>query len=374
MKHVFFSYLMILSALGCSDSGSIDSRQELLQYWGTQVVLPGYQEFETQAAALQTAAEGFCAEPSSARLDGLHAAWIAARQPWKEMEVFAFGPYLNEPLRLGPKVDFWPVRVGDIEDVLEDTDEINAAVLGASRKGFAVIEYLIFAETSGSGLDLLVSKADAPKADAPKEDRAAAERACQYLVSLASDLSLQATRMHEAWDPDGGNYLAELTEAGSSSSTAFPSLQRALSEVVNRMSFTVENIRLDKLGGPLGVTTGGSPQPDRAESQFSGRSLDDIRDNLRGVERLYFGEIESTESPDLTGDAGVSGNSGSTEAFQTALSLERYALDKGHSFSAPIRKALQASLTALDSIEMPLTSAVTEQPERVSEAMGHLAT
>ena len=34
------------------------------------------------------------------------------------MEILKFGPYIEEPYRLGPKIDFWPVRPHTIDEML----------------------------------------------------------------------------------------------------------------------------------------------------------------------------------------------------------------------------------------------------------------
>ena len=120
----------------------------------------------------------------------------------------------------------------------------------------------------------------------------------------------------------------------------------ALSEVVNRMGFTIEIIRADKLGVPLGTTSGGTPQPDKAESQSSGRSLEDLRDNLRGLERLYYGD-------EPTGQIG----------------LDFYLRFRGHEFGALMRAELDASQAALDAIPGPLTTAITAAPASVNQAI-----
>ena len=80
-------------------------------------------------------------------------------------------------------------------------------------------------------------------------------------MALIDNLARKVTELRDAWSPEGGDYLAELTGAGRTSSD-FDSLPAALGEVVNRMGYTLENIHVDKLGRPAGVTTGaGAAQP-----------------------------------------------------------------------------------------------------------------
>ena len=315
----------------CGSKGD-DSRRALLASWGEHVILPGYRDFEAKAAALRDAGNALCQAPSSETLQAARSSWSDARAPWKRAEVFAFGPFKEEPLRLGPKIDFWPVRIDTVELVLAGAEPIAGDTLGAAQKGMPVIEYLLFQPD----VDLVAGFSGN-------------SRRCEYLAATTADLAVRAREMREAWDPDQGNYLAELVDAGSDDSM-FESVHLALSEVVNRMAFTVENIRMDKLSRPLGDLTGGSPQPDKAESHLSGRSIEDIRDNLRGIELLYFGD-------------------GSAES----IGLDAYARERGHDFAQAMQDELAAARAALDGIPEPLTRAILDDPDSVSQTIERLA-
>jgi hypothetical protein len=337
-------------ALGsCGPREIADRRRMVLESWGTTVLLPLQREFEARAAALSEAAHHLCQQPDAARLEAARAAWWAARAPWKQMEVFAFGPYKDEPLRLGPKIDFWPARRETVEAILAGDQPLTAAAvqrLGAPARGLPAIEVLLHA-----GDDLLLERFHAEA------------RRCPYLVALTEDLAARATELREAWDPDHGNFLGELTEAGRGSAS-FDTLHLALGEVVNRMAFTVENIRADKLGRPLGSEAGTEPRPDSVESRFSGRSLEDIRDNLRGIERLYFG------APAAGAAAPADRRPGG--ATDEAIGLDFYLRARGRNFAPRMRARLDAAYAAIDAIDMPLVQALAAQPILVQDAMDRL--
>jgi len=118
------------------------------------------------------------------------------------------------------------------------------------------------------------------------------------------------------------------------------------------MAFTLENIQSDKLGRPLGMTAGGVPQPDLLESRFSGRSVEDIRDNVRGIEALFFG-VPS----------------------EGALGLDAYLDSKNRHFDQRMRAALDALDEALSDVDAPLSEAIVTNPggvERAIERAGEL--
>jgi predicted lipoprotein len=312
-----------------------DLRRKVLRSWGEDLLLPLYAQFDARLGELAVRIEALCSTPTEETLALAREGWWNARAPWKQAEVFAFGPFSEEPLRLGPKIDFWPARPENADEVLAGSDPITAETFGAASKGLPIVEYLLYAPSG-----------DVAEAFAP------GSRRCAYLASLVVDLRARTKELSDAWSPAGGNFLGELVEAGNTSKL-YETLPLALGEIVNRMAYTAENIRGDKLGKPLGTTSGGSPQPELAESRWSGRSLQDIADNLTGIESVYFGA-----------------------PGEDALGLvdylhwrDRFDLD------ARMRSELADSRRAIDLVRQPLTVAITTSPARVqavSDALGEL--
>jgi predicted lipoprotein len=325
---------LLRGALACGPTEISDQRRELLTSYGEAFLLADYAEFEELCVELAAKTRALAEEPSETTLEEARDAWLAARAPWKRTEVFAFGPYSEEPQRFGPKIDFWPARPETVEETLAGEDELGADSadrLGAPAKGLHALEFLLFEPDT----DVV----------AAFEDDA---RRGEYAVTIADDLIVQAHALWEAWDPDHGNFLGELTGAGRSS-TRYDTLNRALGEVVNRMGYTLENMSAEKLKKPLGDSAGGVPQPDQVESPFSGRSLEDLRDNLRGIELLYFGSEE-----------------------RGLLSLDAYLLARGRHLTESFRARLAAAEAALDAIPEPLEVAIESDPGSVRELMARL--
>jgi predicted lipoprotein len=324
---------LALAAVGCSSEGAPDTRRELLERWSVELIVPLYADFEARSQVLASSLDALCAAPSDATLATARGAWTAAREPLKRAEVFAFGPYSRPEFRIGPKIDSWPARPETVEEWIAGTDPVDPATLatlGVFHKGLPVIEYFLYA----------------PEASAPAE--LSVPRRCEYLRSAGAELVSRAREIHLAWAPEGGDFATQLSGAGRTS-TAWRSLRDAFSEVVNRMGFTLENVRRDKLGRPLGDMTGGQAVPDEAESRFSGRSIQDILDNLAGIEVLYFGD----PARNLPG-------------------VSTYAVERGQSFDARFRSAVDAARAALEAVDVPLTEAVTTEAERVREAAARL--
>ncbi|MEM7437361.1 MAG: imelysin family protein [Myxococcota bacterium] len=279
-----FLCLVLALVLGCSGSSEPAFDQSaLVDSLGTVVIIPTYEAFADEADALAIEAEAFCADPTVSALESLQAQWRSARVRWKQNDVIAFGPYREQPWRLGPRIDFFPVREDTIAENLAVDEPFTlerVSALGTASRGLATMEFLIF---DTDGVDAALSRLQG-------EDGA---QACDYAVALAQDLSVNAEAMVTAWSEDGDNYLGSLLDSGEPG-TQFDSVRAVTNEIVNRMLFVADDIRVKKLGAPLGVETGGEPRPDEVESRYSDHSLADILANLDGLENLYQGEFEGT--------------------------------------------------------------------------------
>jgi len=322
--------LIALVLLGaCGPTPIDDPRQDLIVHWGGWL-LDHYTDAATRADALGVATTALCAAPDEARLDAARAAWLAARRPWKEAEVFGFGPYLEEPIRLGPKADYWPARPESIRALLASDDPLEPSLLGAQDKGFAAIELMLWDPTVDPVAALL-----------------AEPRRCELLGVIVPDLGAKIRELREEWSPDGQDFLGELSDAGSGD-TRFMTLQMAFGEVVNHIGFMVETIRNEKLGKAAGVISGGGPQPKVIESPFSGRALDDIRDNLTGVRFLLLGD-------------------GADD-----LGLDGYLRGRGRHLRSLVLERLAAVALALDAIDEPLGEAVVDENPKVVALIARL--
>lgn len=253
-------------------------REAMLESLGKDVIIPSYQAFAEEAAALSLAAEVFCGDISSSSLSELQDQWSTARAAWKQTETINFGPYVEQPWRLGPKIDSWPVREDTIEENLAREEPLTfeaVSQLGASSRGLPALEYLIF-DPDGAGLAL------------EKFEQSETEQRCEYTAALAEDVRVNAEAMVQAWSPEGEDYLGDLLASGEPGAP-FMSIRDAANEIVNRMLFLTESIMRGKLGKPLGLESGGEPRPSLVESKYSEHSIEDILANLEGLENLYRG-------------------------------------------------------------------------------------
>jgi predicted lipoprotein len=358
------------AVVGCStpeNSAQKDIRRTLLEGLGNQIFVPRYAEFEKLSQTLADEAKALCAAPSDDALGAARDAWWAARAPLKRNELLYFGPFTDAPLRIGPKVDFWPARPDDIEALLASREPLDVAAMdarSASERGTPAIEYLLYvlptrpvdtgmggaSATGGAGMGGMGGSSPAEPAQEPvsvEEAFAKGSERCLYLTAATGDLAVQAAALRKAWDPKDGNYLSNLVDAGRDKQ--FTTIDLALGEVVNRLAFVIANIRGEKLGVPAGRLK--EAQPDTMESRFSGRTIEDVRDNLRGVEEVIFGA-------DVSDAASIAGY--------------LKAIDQGD-LVPELQKAIDQGYDLLDAIDDPLREHYADDQKDVFAAIDGLA-
>lgn len=345
-RYAWFFALCLTVVSACSESPSgPDERRQLLMQVTDGVVVPTYQALFDRAALLSESAQAFCDTPSVSSLKSVREAWSSARSPLKQGDAFAFGPYADLPLRIGPKLDTWPARVSSIESFVSDgapygVEEVQS--FGARAKGFPAVEYLLWGDAQGADQPDSILIANLSEGDAGKAR-------CQALIGLSKDLAVQAAALRDAWLPDGGDFRSEVVDAGQGSLT-FGSLRESVTEVFNRSLFAADIARSEKVGKPAGKQgTGemGAPMPDLVESRFAHRSKQDLRDTLDGIRAVFQGTRDKSMH---------------AYSFEAQIRLRDAAL------ADDVLSTLGDAEAAIDAIELPLQEAVVEEPAQVDAA------
>ena len=249
------------------------------------VILPELADSATQARAMQDALRAFEAEPTVARLDEARTAWARARQPWKIAAPTLFGPGRD----VATAIDWFPIDRTKIDALLASADPVTpdgVGLLGASRRGFHTIELLLFDDADASyDSSLTLASADPT-----------AIRRRAFLTSLAGDVAERLETLYAAWTP--GAELEGFTAPGHGTSP-YPNVRAAIDAVVNESITTAERAA-NLLADPLGLTSGGEPRPDLAESLLSDEAIGDLAANIRGIRNLYLGSRTGTDGQGVT--------------------------------------------------------------------------
>lgn len=241
--------LAAAAALGCglwsAPSGAATPEDIVSTY--ADIALAGFEDSLTTARALDAAIDALIAAPSDATLLAARAAWIAARVPYQQTEVFRFGNAIVDDWE--GRVNAWPLDEGLIDyvdssygteadenalytvnvianasltvngasvdastispallsDVLHEAEDVEANV----ATGYHAIEFLLW------GQDLNGTGAGAGNRPASDFDRAACtngncDRRADYLKSASTLLIADLEEMVGNW-AEGGAARASVT-------------------------------------------------------------------------------------------------------------------------------------------------------------------
>lgn len=259
-----------------------------------------YKEALARAEDLDAAIVAFVEAPSEATHADAKLAWLAARPPYLQSEVFRFynGPIDNEETGPEGRLNGWPLdenyidyvegnpTAGIINDP-ENFPEINEEVIAQANEavnekslsaGFHAIEFLLW------GQDLNEAPSDAgkraytdyvPEADggtAPNADRRAA-----YLRAASAQLVLDLASVEEAWEPDQTNYAEAFRAAPRES------LQKILTGMGSLAGGELKNERMNNA----------YQERDQEEehSCFSDNTHIDHLFDATGIENVYLGRF-----------------------------------------------------------------------------------
>jgi len=324
-----------LSTLSCSPTPLPDGeRRVALRETTEDVILPTYAELAARCSELSSVLDELADAPGDAELSTVRAAYLATREPWEESQAFGFGPASDLHAQAG--LDQSPVDVQKLDLELASDSELtfgHVRSLGANKRGLQAIEYLLFPED------------DAELEAALLGDDVAGDRRRRFLSAAGQVVAANAEQLSNAWQPEAGDYAGRFAQPGGSESVS-SNVQAALDTLLNETVVLSEVVANVKLGKPLGVTTGGKVDPSLQESARSGAALRDVLANLRGMRNVYLATRDGTVGTSL---------SSLVHARSPATDLHA-------------RAALADAEAAVLAIPEPLTLALEESPETVTQA------
>jgi predicted lipoprotein len=239
--------------------GEADRRAALDQI-NNEVIIPAYGELEDAASRLVESTTALCARPSGEALAEARAVWEETWSAW--LRTTAHSAQVDE-MRLEASFTFAPDIEG-IEGLVAGSDPVTVEAMrqiGADQRGLRAIEWLLF----GAGAEALAD---------------GAERRCEVTMSASTLVEEAATTVTAALDD---------TPSDSSS-------QEELDDVVNDVTFAVQEVADRRLGIATGSTNEGVPAPEDAQgaAAIGGREAEAV---IEGVDAVYLGGGEGGLSP-----------------------------------------------------------------------------
>ncbi len=339
--------------------GTEFTRSALLEAFGA-CILSEIEALSAQSRLFAQAADTNSGSDQE-QLDALRSAWADTMDIWQRLEVMQVGP-AGRKTQPGGK-DFrdaiypWPHRdrCELDQNVVSELYSTTPDDLSDAAKGLWAAEYLLF-YTGDQNACAMDDPINVEGTWAQLDGVTRQLRRINYAAVIANSVSDSAAQLLDAWSPDGGQFFAELTQAGSGSRT-YGKKRVAINAVSDALGYVEWGIKDNKLGWPLGLFgCDDTDCSDGVEAPFSRRSKEHIRNNLRGFRKLFKGCGPQNEGLGFDDYLRVMG------AANLAVTIER---------------AEQRVVNMLNAIEEPdLVTALDTDPESVldlHEAVGTLS-
>lgn len=357
--------LVVLSLASCGGNEMpVDTlagrKREVLSNLGENIILATYRTFADRAAALETATAAYAASVTPENRAGAQQAWRDAMAIWEEAEVMQIGPagptYTVGGMALRDEVYSYPLtntcRV-DQEIVSGGYAEPDAfAAQLVNVRGLGALEYLLFVDSAENTCGATVPiNTDGTWAALGTDELA--QRRADYAHTLAVLVSRMAVQIRDAWEPAGGDFLAQLQHAGDGS-TAYRAAQDGLNALGGALLYVDTFTQGMKIGEPAGIEicTSGATCLTTLESPYSQTSKENVLANLRAFRRIFLGAEPGTDAPgldDLLNEVGAE-----TAATQVASAIEN-------------------AITVVEALPGSLEDAITSSPDAVMGAYEAIA-
>lgn len=336
------------------DTGDAD-RQQVLRDLVANVMVATWSDLTAATATLRTATSALRANPSAQTLTAAQDAYRAARSLYKQSEAFYFGP-VDDLLLTGGTIDRWPADGAAIDALVAGMGALDASAitrLGANQRGFPALEHLLF--DSAVSQDEVLARFQQPNTGARRGELA---------ESVATELAQKCSAVLAAWTAPNG-YAHELAEAGVDS-RMFHTQSEGLDKIVTALVALTEQMMTLKLEKPLGLDSDGAPHPEREESARSDSSLNDLRDNLLGVQAIYSGQRNGHAGKGLA-DPVRARNPDAATRFEQALAQAQAAVA---AVPPPFRLALLQNRASLAAAHEALNEVERALKTEIAGALG----
>lgn len=311
MKNKFTLLLLtcIIPLVSC-DKNKEDNIEQLKKEALTQyakIVLASYDDSYNTAVILKQAIDAFLAVPSEAGFQACKVAWLAARVPYNQTDAFRFygGPIDDAD---GPEgfLNAWPVDESFIDYVQGNPNAgiinnpgaqpviskqlligLNELFSEASIfTGYHAIEFLLWGQdlsNSGPGTRPYTDYITGSGGTAANQDRRG-----KYL-QVATELLLEnLNQVRQEWQPDAA-YPQEFLNSN------------PIKESIGLVFLGLKEFTRNELAGERMFVAIDTKDQEHEHSCFSDDTTNDLRNNLKGVKNVYFGNYKKVDGSTLSG-------------------------------------------------------------------------
>lgn len=345
-KPRFASIVTSLTLIGAATAAQAVERLEVVQH-NAAIAYAAYSDSLETAKALQQAIAQLLAKPSAGTLEAARQAWLAAREPYLQTEVYRFqhGPIddLNDEGRMvegeGPegRINAWPLDEAIIDYVARSVDgnsrnedqprlsliqdvkfKISPQSLAQMNEykgneanvttGYHAIEFLLWGQDLNQGekswdgkarrdsspgqrpyTDYVVGKGCTSGSGKPDKPEICKRRG-EYLKAAAQLLVDDLSRVTEAWAPNRpDNYRAEFTRP--------ENVEQSLLKILVGMG----SLGYGELAGERILVALAANSQEDEHSCFSDNTHRDIWGDALGIQNVYLGRYVRIDGSELKG-------------------------------------------------------------------------
>lgn len=284
MQRIRFSYLfplvaMLLSLNYACNSSNLEvekpeplDRKDMLRHYADDLIIPAFNNLQTNIDALQKAAETLAAQPTIANLTILQSAWTKSQLAFQAANAYNFGPAgeSGSRMRMVQEIGTFPISVQKIEtNIAKGLPVPNDTNYDA--RGLLAIEYLIF-DANGDNQRILDGLITASRQ--------------VYLRKQIANLKERVDGAVAGWATYREAFINdEGTAAGSS-----------ISNLYNEFLRSYEALETAKVSLPLAASAGQTP-PSPVEAYYSGQSLDFLLAHFAALENIWRGRDAKVDGP-----------------------------------------------------------------------------
>lgn len=280
----------LVSACNDSDNDSGDNESgnnvtfdagTVLDRAASDVITTSYADLDAEAEDLVTKVEALETDDATeTEVTEAREQWKTTREKWEATEAYLFGPVDQEAH--DPAMDSWPLDKAYFDGDSEATFSVPADFddVDGNRKGFHAVEYLLWNNLITNGGE--ESAADA--ADRINNDQTQRD----YLVAAAKDVQSHTQALHDGWN---GGYAETLRSAGESGNSVYQSQRAGIQELIEGVEIIADEVANGKIADPFG-----DESVKDVESRFSGNSIHDFTNNMRGIRNVWLGTLDGSEN------------------------------------------------------------------------------
>ena len=213
-KIIFVSFLL-LTVISCGKKnkgetqpeGNSSDRAFMLTNIADSIVIPAYENFDVQLAAMVTAGDAFRANPTLNTLTDFRTAWRQAYIEWQKVAIFDFGPAADNGLN--SFVNIYPTNEVIINANITAGNASLETFASYPTQGFPAFDYLLngLAATDGDIVAFYTTDVDAAKRLA-------------YVLQLTNQMTTKFSAVKTAWNSTYRNTFVSNTSMDIYSSTS----------------------------------------------------------------------------------------------------------------------------------------------------------